>query len=419
MTELAVLGGEPLISYKKPHANRLEFREEDRQAVLQFMDEENINSYYYNEGWLDKFTNEVSNYFNKKFCVFTNSGTNALHSAFFALGLEPGDEVLVQTNTFFATVTPLFQLGLVPILVDSETDTGNISIEDLENKITSRTKAIVITHLWGHPADIKKISDIAKQNKIYLIEDISISLGATVEGQLVGTFSDIACFSLGSTKTISGGQGGCAITDNIEFYQRMILLGHFGGHAHQKVLNPFYRQFADIGYGHNYRMHVLALAIARKRFSLIDKYISMRHERFNLLNELLKETKGISIPKNSGDIFRGIWHGYLLEYDEKEIGVSLDSFVKALQAEGMDVIKGIPYPLLHQTKFFQKQNDGYYRVKDNVNCKRLYSNGDFPNAETFVKKHIFFPLFLDEPLELIEQYALAVKKVCENIDKLK
>lgn len=415
---LAIFGGAPTVIAPHPHVDRLAFTADDLEAIQQFAEGGNPLSYYGREGIVRELEDELARYFSHAYCLLTNSGTNALHSAYFAIGLGPGDEVIVPTNTFFATVTPLFQLGAIPVLADCEPDTGNISPVSIRQNLTSNTRAIVVTHLWGHPADMPAIVQIAQSHDLRLVEDISLAVGSTLEGQRAGSFGDAACLSLGSTKLLGGGQGGALLVSDRELYERATLLGHFGNRSRQEVLNPFYRRFTDVGYGHNYRIHVLAAAMAFRRFQRLDSLISQRHQRFYKLGELLDHTNLFIPPEGRAGVFRGSWQGYLVDVAPQH-NISAAVVEKALQAEGLEVTSHSDYPLLHLAPFFQTEQDGlwsYNRIGIN---KRLYKAGDFPVAEAYIQSKIFFPLFLDEPIELVEQYGEACLKVARHAADLR
>ena len=156
---------------------------------------------------------------------------------------------------------PLFLLKLKPVLIDSEKETGNIDVKNIEKNISKRLGNCY--NLFRYPSRIKEVIKIAKKYNLKVVEDISLCIGAKIDNKPLGSFGDITCFSLGSTKLLSGGQGGGLATDNREYYERSILLGYFGERSLNEVMNPFYRQFYELGYGLNNRMHVLSIAISK------------------------------------------------------------------------------------------------------------------------------------------------------------
>ena len=206
MKVLAINNGNPILK-EKFIEKWPKISEEDIQSVEELLKKGEI-SYYGREGKIKEFEEEMCKYHGVKYALAVNSGTSSLHSAFFGINIGPGDEILCPTYTFLATVTPIFQCYAKPVLCDCEEDTGNISPEDIKRKITDKTKAIVITHMWGHPCDMDKILEICKKHKLLLIEDCSHAHGATYKGKKVGTFGDVGCFSFQANKIVTGGCAG-------------------------------------------------------------------------------------------------------------------------------------------------------------------------------------------------------------------
>lgn len=362
----------------------------------------------------------MPNYHQMIYAIATNSGTTALHSAYFGCGIGPGDEVLAPTYTFLATVTPILHVNAIPVLVDSEPETGNINVEDLKKKITKRTKAIVVTHIWGHPCEMDEIMRIARNHNLKVIEDCSHAHGANYKGKLVGTFGDVSCFSLQGNKIVSAGEGGILLTNLQEIYERATLLGHFRDRSEQCVISDFYKQFVKTGYGLKYRMHVLAAALARISLRKLNSRIKTRTENLNYFSRLLNEIPGIEPPITRNYVTRGAFYGYKPLYLKEEMdGLSIDLYVQALKAEGVE-IKKPGSPPLHMLPLFQTLNDGMYkdswpRRSSYVEREIIYKNGDLPVSEAYYRRALSLPTFTSpEDKKLIEQYSDAFRKVFEN-----
>ena len=195
-------------------------------------------------------------------------------------------------------------------------------------------------------------------------------------------------------------------------------MGCFGKRAKQNVLNPFYRQFSDASYGLNIRMHTLAIAVSYNKFLNMGQLVSQRQTRYELLSKGLASHTGLGVPRQRDNCSRGSWHGYYSLYDERKYCVSAELLIKALSAEGLQVTHGCHYTLLHHLKIFQTRRDGLYRQNNNPNPKSLYNSTSCPNADLYNFQTISFPLFLNEPLEIIERYIEACKKVFDNIIEL-
>ncbi len=203
-----------------------------RVSVLKQLEED--ISIYDNGGIYKTLENALAKIFPTKYLLTVSNGTNALYSMFFGANIGYKDEVIVPAYTFFATATPLFQLGAVPILCDSE-ENGNISSKAVEKLITSKTKAVVITHMWGVPCDMDLLSKVCKKHNILLLEDCSHAHGATYKNHVVGThYSDAAAWSMQGKKLITAGEGGLLATNNKEIFERAVLLGHFNKRAKKR-----------------------------------------------------------------------------------------------------------------------------------------------------------------------------------------
>lgn len=419
MAKLAILGGKPTVTLKKPHFTWPPVTQDDYEAVQRQLDTGEL-SVYGRSGIIREFEDEFAQYHGSKYAIATNSGTTSLHSAFFGCGLGPGDEVLAPTYTFLATVTPILHVNAIPVLVDADPQTGNIDVSDLKAKITNRTRAIVVTHMWGHPCEMDEILEICNEHNLKLIEDCSHAHGATYKGKQVGTFGDVACFSLQGNKMVSAGEGGILITDSQEIYERATLLGHFRDRSKDCVHSDFYKQFVKTGYGLKYRMHVLAASLAKVSLSKLDERIESRRQNLNYLSSLLDKIRGIEPPITKEYVTRGAFYGYKPLYQKEEMdGLDVGLYVEALQAEGLEVKKP-GSPPLHLLPLFQTLDDGMYkfgwpRKSSFVEVERVYKKGDLPNSETYYQKALSIPTFTNvEDHGLIEQYAEAFNKIYEQ-----
>ncbi|WP_158674695.1 DegT/DnrJ/EryC1/StrS family aminotransferase [Streptomyces hoynatensis] len=416
---LAILGGPPTIDRPGVIGNTVAFTPEDRDAAIRFMYSRSGRlSFYGREGLLGRYEDELAAYHGVRHAVLTNSGTSALYSAYFGLGLEPGDEVIAPTYTYLATVTPLVGLGVVPVLADADPETGNLDPDDVRRRITDATRAIVVTHQWGHPVEMDEIMQLATDRGLRVLEDTSLAVGATYRGRRVGSIGHVAAFSLGSSKLLSGGQGGALVTDDDEIMERANLVGHFARRSREQVRSETYLPFVDTGYGHNFRMHALAVAISYRRFRRIDELIGRRARCYQALTRQLEGSSLLRPPLTRPHVTRGSWLGYTADYDAAAAGVDIDTFAKALQAEGLLVLPRSYHPLLHRTALFNRRDDGYRRKGPFTPGKRVYAEGDFPAAEAHVDRQLAFPHFLDEEEWIIEAYGAAVRKVENEIEAL-
>ena len=421
MKNLAISGGESILK-EKFIEKWPKISDEDIQSVKETMEKGEI-SYYGREGKLKEFEDEICKYHGVKYALAVNSGTSSLHSAFFGINLGPGDEILCPTYTFLATVTPVFQCYAKPVLCDCEEDTGNIYPEDIEKKITEKTKALVITHMWGHPCDMDKILDICKKHNLFLIEDCSHSHGSTYKGKKVGTFGDVGCFSFQANKIVTGGCAGVMITNDQEIYERACLLGHFRNRCFDSVKSENYSKYSNTGFGLNYRIHPLAAAIALNHFKDLDNRIKIRNENLNYLSTKINELNTcIKAPITRKDCHRGAFYGYKpLYYGLEKWGVPPFVYAKALEMEGFDV--GVPGSKpLHLLNLFQGGEKDLYSFKGKrgklLNDYIFYKKGDLPKSEYYYQHTLSFPTFTFVDKSIIDKFILAIKKIDDNKEEL-
>jgi dTDP-4-amino-4,6-dideoxygalactose transaminase len=422
ITTLALLGGRPTVVDPPPY-RWPPITAEDEQRVLRLLRQGEL-SYYGREGEVAQLEDTFRDFLGVKYALAVSSGTAALHSAFFGLGLGPGDEVLVPTFTFLSTVMPLFVVNATPVLVDAEPDTGNIDPADLEDRITDRTKAIVVTHLCGHPCDMTAITRIARQHGLKLIEDCSHAHGSICNGRLVGTFGDVNIFSLQASKLVAAGQGGILVTDNLEAYERANLLGHFRMRAFQEVHSERYKPFASTGYGLNYRMHTLAAALANSQFPRLSRYVDGRNENLGHLSQRLRGIPGVDPPVVKPYVTRHARYSYKPLYRAEQTGgLSVSTYVAALQAEGVPIERSRSLPL-HLEPLFQVPDDRSicYGWEDERGIwsapRRRYAAGDLPRSEGYAELALSLPPYTDPMRDVMDSFADAFEKVAANLPAL-
>jgi len=246
-----------------------------------------------------KFEEELADRFGAKYAVLFNSGTSALHGAYFALDNEKGSEFITSPNTFIATGNAGLFLGLRPVFSDIEKDTGNINAALIEDKITPNTKFIVPVHYGGHPADLETISTLAKKHDLKIIEDASHAVGAKYKNSVIGdcTYSDMVTFSFHPVKHITTGEGGAVLTNNKSYYRKLQM---FRNHGITKtdMLNSkegdWYYEMHHLG--HNYRMTDFQAALGISQLKRLDENIARRREIVEQYNQEFHDESFFSIP---------------------------------------------------------------------------------------------------------------------------
>ena len=418
-SKLAILGGDKCIKKEQPHWKWPITSKEKIKIILNYyQQEENI---YEKEGYpyvVKRFEKNFAKFQKKKYALALNSGTSTLLAAFFAIGLKPGDEIIAPSLTFYATATPIVSLGAIPVLADCTIDTGNMCPTDLEKKITKRTRAVVITHICGHPCEMDQIIKIIKKHNLFLIEDCSHSHGATYKKKLVGSFSDIACFSLDRNKLISAGEGGVLVTNDKNLFENALIFSDFGPRVQNQIKNKKLKPFLDTGLGHKHRIHPVAAVIADCELKKIKFYIKERKKVLNNFSKKIEKIPGLFPPITKKYVTRGAYFGYRPFVNLKELNnISIQNFIKILQAEGMEVRQAGNKPL-HLLKIFSKKKNGPI-LNRNEKLYFKYKKGQLPNSEKFYNTTISLPTFTFEKKILINSYLKAFRKTCNYLKKNK
>jgi perosamine synthetase len=239
--------------------------------------------------FLERFEREFAAYCGCSHGLATSSGTTALHLAVAALGIGPGDEVLVSTLTFMSSFFAVLYQGATPIPVDIEEHTWNINPSLLEKLITPRTKAILVVHLYGHPVDMDPVLELARRHGLYVIEDAAEAHGALYRGRKVGGLGDVACFSFYANKIVTTGEGGMVTTNNLAIADRVRSLRSLAYGSKQK--------FMHTGIGFNYRMTNLQAALGCAQLEKIEEVIKGKRRVARLYNQHLSGWEGIKLPR--------------------------------------------------------------------------------------------------------------------------
>lgn len=291
-------------------------------------------SIYDRSGIIARFEDAFAARHNASHALLTSSGTAALHSAYYALDLGPGDEVIVQDYTFFATATPLLQLGAVPVLTDVDIH-GELDLGRAAGLLTDRTKAVAITHMWGNPQNTRRLRDWCNARGLALVVDCSHAHGAVRDGVSVGELADAACWSLQGRKTITAGEGGILTTPHREVYEKATLLGHFNKRALAEVRteSPLYR-FAETGLGLKYRAHPLGLAMAEVYLRRLDDWLLARQHHAARLENLLAGRAGIGVLTPTGPDRTATFYAFVFTIDPQAAGFSRDDLLHTIRQCG-------------------------------------------------------------------------------------
>jgi dTDP-4-amino-4,6-dideoxygalactose transaminase len=410
--KLATLGGTPVIDANIKHIEWPRRNKDMEEAVLkQLYDSISI---YDRSGIFLEFENKFSKYHDIQYSLLSNSGTSAIFSMFEGISLTPDDEIICPVYTFFATISPIVYSGAKIVFCDCNED-GNIDTKEIENKITDKTKAIIITHMWGIPCDMEKIVEICDKNNLLLLEDCSHAHGAKYKGKKVGSFGDASAWSLQGQKIITGGEGGIMLTKHKEIYERALLQGHYNKRCRQEIdsSSELY-DYATTGFGLKLRAHPLAICIANHQFDFLDEWLEQKNKYAEMLISELSVYPFLTPPKYSSDK-RPSWYAYVMQFNSKfSNGVTIDEFVNALHAEGLKEVDrpGSTSPLDKFPLFTRTQKV----------MGRLYqepasqSKDSFINAYKFYNNAIKIPIWAFEDEDwIVKSYIKGFHKVCNAV----
>lgn len=289
---------------------RQTIEDDDIQAVVDV-----LKSDYLTTGpKIAEFEKMVADYVGTKYAVAISNGTSALHAACYAAGIKHGDEVIITPLTFAASANCVLYCGGTPVFADIDPKTYNIDPADIRRKITDKTKAIIAVHLAGQPCDMDEIHMIADEHNLIVIEDGAHALGSVYKGKNVGSLSDMTTFSFHPVKPITTGEGGMIVTDNEEFYQKMMLFRSHGITRDKNLMTrndgPWFYQQLELGF--NYRITDIQCALGCSQMKKLDRFLARRKEIVNRYNEAFADCENIVTPYQLPDTESG-WHLYIIQ----------------------------------------------------------------------------------------------------------
>jgi len=369
-----------------------------------------------------EFEKEYAKWQGNKYALGFNNGTSALQTAMWAAGIGVGDEVISQSVTYWATILPCLSLGATPVFAEINPKTLTIDPNDIEHRITERTKAIAVLHSFGYPADMDPLMVIAKKYGLKIIEDLAHSQGTLYKGKKVGKFGDVSGISFMSTKSLVAGEAGMLTTDDKEVYERAIAWGHyerFRENIESETLRPY--KGLPLG-GYKYRMHQMSAAVGRIQLKYYDKRCREVSKAMNYFWDLMKDVPGIKAhraPEDSDNTMGGWYNSMGLYYPEELGGLSITAFAKALHEEGVEVNPGFNKPL-HLHPLLQTCDVYGHGVPTVVahNDKKVAVVPSLPISESIHERCMRVPNFKKYNPEVIREYAKAFKKVSGDYKKL-
>ena len=278
--------------------------------------------------YVNLFEERFNEYVGSKSAVVTMNGTAALQLALVTLGIGEGDEVIVPSLTFISPINTIKYVGAEPVFADVCRDTFVMDAEKIESLITPKTKAIMPVHIYGHPADMDKIMDIAQKHNLFVIEDATEALGSKYKGKMAGTIGHIGCYSFNGNKLITTGAGGMFVTNNLEYGDRAKFLS-----TQTKVVTEN-KAFYHPEVGYNFRMPNLLAAFGVAQLENIEEYIKVKKENAEYYKKLLSEVKGITLNIEKDNVENCFWLYSILV--EKEYGISRDELIVKLNEQKIE-----------------------------------------------------------------------------------
>ncbi len=354
MSQLALLGGQPVRKEPWPRYNTI--GAEEKRAVMEVMESGVLSNFvgvwgpeFYGGPRVQRLERAAEDYFGVSHAISVNSATSGLYAAIGAAGVGPGDEVIVSPYTMSASATCAIAYHAVPVFVDISSDTFCITPDSIRKVITSRTRAIVVVDIFGHPADMDEIMEIAREHSLVVIEDAAQAPGATYHERYAGTLGHMGVFSLNYHKTIHSGDGGLVVTNDDEFAERLQLIRN---HAEAIVKGQGTQNLVNM-IGYNYRMTEIEAAIAYEQLQKLEGLVAERRRVADYLTSRLAGIQGLTLPSEREGVRHG-WYLYSMRYDADATGIPRDLLVKALVAEGLPMYKGYVEPIYLQPMYQQR-----------------------------------------------------------------
>lgn len=335
--------------------------------------------------FIKKFEEQFSVKNNKKHGIAVCNGTAALEIAVESLGITKGDEVIMPSFTIISCASSIIKSGAIPVLVDSDLGTWNMNVSEIESKITNKTKAIMVVHIYGLTVDMDPIMELAKKHNLKIIEDSAEAHGQTYKGKPCGSFGDVSVFSFYPNKLITTGEGGMILTDDDSIAEKLRSLRNLCFTAHKRFVHE------ELGW--NMRMTNVQAAIGVAQLERWDESIARKREIGKLYTELLKDVKGIQLPIEKTDYCDNIYwvYGILLTDKSK----TAEQVMKQLADKGIGT-RPFFYPM-HQQPVLNKMG--------------LYKKETYPNAETMYN----YGFYLPSGLALTNEQIVAVSTTLKEI----
>jgi len=424
MSKLAINGGTPLITNPVSHPWPNTGYEEVEEIISCFKRQSfsGFRAGNYDGGQsVMEFEKSIKDSTGASYAVAFDTWSNGIVASMLSLGLEAGDEVIITPYTMTSCATSIISCGAIPIFADVCEDTGCIDPEDVARKITHRTKAIFVVHLFGLPADMDKLMHLARQHNLFVFEDCAQSPMALYKGKICGTIGDVGGFSFTQSKHITSGEGGVAITNDVKINNGMRYVrnhGEVGCTAKEYSGSTDYDYCFDVNgnsgiIGYNFRMTELSAAFGIPQWKKLEAILEKKRQMGAFLRRNLAGIPGVEnmIPDYSHE---PSWYNFPLRYTGP--AVTREKFVKALNAEGLNFGCGYVPPLYKQDIY---RSNKHWVIRDYA--KHVdYENPGCPVVERLFNKELISTLDIRPPYDMnhMQNIVNGIHKVVENIDEI-
>jgi len=422
MSKLALFGGEKAVKTVNPDMTRWPIiTEEEEVAVLDVLRKAKMSE----TDVTMQFEKEFADWIGVKYALATNNGTSSLMCAMYGIGLRKGDELICPTITYWASCLQAMALGATVVFANVNKNTLCIDPDDIERKITPRTKAIMAVHYLAHPCDMDRIMAIAKKHNLKVIEDLSHAQGGMYKGKRLGTFGDACGISMMSGKSFAIGEGGMMITNDRSVYEHALALGTYERFKDENITCKDLKPYTGLPLGgYKYRMHQMSSAVGRVQLKYYDARCAEIRKSMNYFWDLLEGVPGIRahrVDESDGSNMAGFYNAHGLYVPEELGGLSVTCFCEALQAEGIkEAVPGVNLPL-HAHGIFQTADiygDGKPTRVANAETDVLKLDANLVESENVPTLAFGVPWLKKFIPAEIEEYANAIRKVCENYAEL-
>lgn len=422
MEKLALLGGTPVIDKEFKKYNPL--GKEELNAAKEVIDSGVLSQFlgswhedFYGGPKVQEFEMEAAKYFGVKHAVTVNSWTSGLVAAVGAIGIEPGDEVIVSPWTMSASATAILHWNAIPVFADIDIDTYNLCPDSIQQNISPQTKAIMVVDIFGQSADMDIIMEIAKKHKLKVISDTAQAPGALYGDKFAGTCADVGGFSLNYHKHIHTGEGGILVTNDDGIAERLQLIRN---HAEVVVEGKGVKNLTNM-VGHNFRLGEIECAMGIEQLKKLKGLVQSRQLLAERLTEGLKSLDGLKTPSQFNNRTH-VYYVYAMQLDIEALKVSRQKIVEALAAEG--VIVSSSYQNIHLIPLYQKKiafgSKGFPWSSEFCKREISYKKGICPNAEYLNDNSYmgFGMCVYDLTFEDIDLIIKAFHKVWKNLENL-